>query len=806
MEDKFESAALLMPTVALRGLVVFPGMQVHFDVGREKSMAALKAALDGDRRIFLTAQKDIMTDDPDFNDLYKLGVVATVSHVAKLPVDGEMIVRVSVKGMYRARLNGIVSTEPHLVGAIRACAIRKYDIENEYGQALIRSAKSIFEGYAQSAPQLSPDIILSVLGFDHPGDMADFIAGNIALELPDRQSVLEELDPIKRLEKLCVLLLKESRLLEYEDEIQEMVQKQMDDSQREYYLREQLKVISSQLNNGVSPEEEIQEFRDKIAALPVDDASKEKLLRECDRLERYAVQSPEAAVSRNYLETCLDLPWGKYTKDNLDLARANKILEADHYGLKKVKERILEFMAVRSLAPDVGGQIICLVGPPGVGKTSIGKSIATALGRNYARISLGGVHDEAEIRGHRKTYIGAMPGRIAAALKQAKSMNPVLLLDEIDKMGSDYRGDPSAALLEVLDAEQNHSYRDHYLEIPFDLSNVMFITTANTLDTVPRPLLDRMEVIELNSYTDEEKLMIAKNHLVPKQLAKHGLKKSQLRITDDAIREIIECYTRESGVRNLERSIGDICRKTDMQLLSDPDMKRVTVTCANMEQFLGVRKFLPDRLPGTDQVGLVTGLAWTSVGGETLEVEVNVMEGTGKLELTGNLGDVMKESVHAALSYIRANCAKLGIAPDFYKTKDIHVHFPEGAVPKDGPSAGVTVTTAIVSALTGATVRRDVAMTGEVTLRGRVLRIGGLKEKTMAALRHGVRTVIIPAENERDLEEIDQTVRKQLNFISARTVDTVLDAALNRQVEVPPTVLGTLPEDAAKLRRPGLQQ
>ena len=401
MEDKFESAALLMPTVALRGLVVFPGMQVHFDVGREKSMAALKAALDGDRRIFLTAQKDIMTDDPDFNDLYKLGVVATVSHVAKLPVDGEMIVRVSVKGMYRARLNGIVSTEPHLVGAIRACAIRKYDIENEYGQALIRSAKSIFEGYAQSAPQLSPDIVLSVLGFDHPGDMADFIAGNIALELPDRQSVLEELDPIKRLEKLCVLLLKESRLLDYEDEIQEMDLMQMDDSQREYYLREQLKFISSQLNNGVSPEEEIQEFRDKVAALPVDDASKEKLLRECDRLERYAVQSPEAAVSRNYLETCLDLPWGKYTKDNLDLARANKILEADHYGLKKVKERILEFMAVRSLAPDVGGQIICLVGPPGGGKTSVAKSVARAMGRKYARISLGGVHDEAEIRGHR---------------------------------------------------------------------------------------------------------------------------------------------------------------------------------------------------------------------------------------------------------------------------------------------------------------------------------------------------------------------------------------------------------------------
>ena len=441
-----------------------------------------------------------------------------------------------------------------------------------------------------------------------------------------------------------------------------------------------------------------------------------------------------------------------------------------------------------------------------MGKTSISYSIARSLNRKMVRISLGGVHDEADIRGHRKTYVGAMPGRIMAAMAQAGTCNPVLLLDEIDKMGSDYRGDPSAALLEVLDAEQNHSYRDHYLEIPFDLSNVMFITTANTLDTVPRPLLDRMEVIELSSYTDEEKLMIAKNHLVPKQIARHGLKKSQLRITEDAIREIIECYTRESGVRNLERAVGDICRKTDMQLLSNPELKRITVTSANVEQFLGVRKFLPDRLPGSDQVGLVTGLAWTSVGGETLEVEVNVMDGSGKLELTGNLGDVMKESVHAALSYIRANCTKLGIAPDFYKTKDIHVHFPEGAVPKDGPSAGVTVTTAIVSALTGATVRRDVAMTGEVTLRGRVLRIGGLKEKTMAALRHGIRTVIIPAENERDLEEIDQTVRKQLNFITACTVDTVLDTALNRQVEAPPTMLGTIPEEAAKLRRPGLQQ
>lgn len=813
MEDKFESAALLMPTVALRGLVVFPGMQVHFDVGREKSMAALKAALDGDRRIFLTAQKDIMTDDPDFNDLYKLGVVATVSHVAKLPVDGEMIVRVSVKGMYRARLNGIVSTEPHLVGAIRACAIRKYDIENEYGQALIRSAKSIFEGYAQSAPQLSPDIVLSVLGFDHPGDMADFIAGNIALELPDRQSVLEELDPIKRLEKLCVLLLKESRLLEYEDEIQEMVQKQMDDSQREYYLREQLKVISSQLNNGVSPEEEIQEFRDKIAALPVDDASKEKLLRECDRLERYAVQSPEAAVSRNYLETCLDLPWGKYTKDNLDLARANKILEADHYGLKKVKERILEFMAVRSLAPDVGGQIICLVGPPGVGKTSVAKSVARAMGRKYARISLGGVHDEAEIRGHRKTYIGSMPGRIIAAIQQAGSSNPLILLDEVDKLGSDYKGDPSSALLEVLDSAQNSSFRDHYIEVPFDLSHCMFITTANTTDTIPRALLDRMEVIELGSYTDEEKLQIAKQHLLPKQLKQHGMKRTQVRVSDDAIREIIAGYTRESGVRNLERQLAALCRKCAMRFVSAEPPKRITVTGGNLEAFLGVRKYLPEANTVGDQIGLVTGLAWTAVGGTTLEVEVNVVPGTGKLELTGNLGDVMKESAFAAMSYIRSRAKELGLAPDFYKTNDIHVHFPEGAVPKDGPSAGITICTAIVSALTNRPVRRDVAMTGEISIRGRVLAIGGLKEKTMAALRHGVRTVIIPAENEKDLEEIDQTVRQALQFITVSTADRVLEAALLPAGAPEPEtaapsgtdVLAAIPAPKTR-RKPGIRQ
>ena len=567
-----------------------------------------------------------------------------------------------------------------------------------------------------------------------------------------------------------------------------------------------MKVIREELGEE-SDDNEFENYSSAIRKLQLPEEHEKKLLKDVERLKKQPFGSSEAAVLRNYLDTVLELPWNIRTKERVDVAAARKVLEHDHFGLEKVKQRILEIIAVRQLAPEMPPQIICLVGPPGVGKTSISYSIARCLNRKMARISLGGVHDEADIRGHRKTYVGAMPGRIITALTQAGSSNPLLLLDEIDKMGSDYRGDPSAALLEVLDGEQNHAYRDHYLEIPFDLSDVLFITTANTLDTIPRPLLDRMEIIELGSYTDEEKLMIAKNHLLPKMLKKHGLKKTQLRVTDDAIREMISCYTRESGVRNLERSFGEICRKAAMELLTQEESKRITVTGGNIETYLGVRKYLPDRLPGTDQVGLVTGLAWTSVGGETLEVEVNVMDGSGKLELTGNLGDVMKESAHAALSYIRANAEKLGVPSDFYKTKDIHVHFPEGAVPKDGPSAGVTMCTAIVSALTGVTVRRDVAMTGEISLRGRVMRIGGLKEKTMAALRHGIRTVVIPKDNERDLEEIDQTVRRQLNFISAQTVDAVLDVALNRHQEITPGILTDIPEEMCKkAHKPGLRQ
>ena len=680
------------------------------------------------------------------------------------------------------------------------------DTDSVRSRAMRREANITYASYLELCEHPVQLIQLKIMSSDDSGFIADTIAQNSGMDFKDKVKLLCMLNPVKRLETAVKLLKQEVEVLKLESQIQEKTRSNMEQNQKDYYLREQIRAIREELGEE-DEDSEIQSYTDRICGLCLEESVEKKLLKDVDRLKKQPFGSAEGAVLRNYLDTVLELPWNHRTKERVDVSVARRILEQDHFGLEKVKERILETIAVRQMAPKMPPQILCLVGPPGVGKTSISYSIAKALNRKMARISLGGVHDEADIRGHRKTYIGAMPGRIMAAITQSGSSNPLLLLDEIDKMGQDHRGDPSAALLEVLDGEQNSTYRDHYLEIPFDLSDVMFITTANTLDTVPRPLLDRMEVIELGSYTDEEKLMIAKNHLITKQLDKHGLKKTQLRITEDAIREIITCYTRESGVRNLERSIGEICRKAAMKLLEQEHPKRITVNGNNLEEFLGVRKYLPDCLPPSDQVGLVTGLAWTSVGGETLEVEVNVMDGSGKLELTGNLGDVMKESAHAALSYIRANVQKLGIAPDFYKTKDIHVHFPEGAVPKDGPSAGVTVCTAMVSALTGISVRRDVAMTGEISLRGRVMRIGGLKEKTMAALRHGIHTVIIPRDNQRDLMEIDQTVRRQLNFITAETVDTVLDAALNRNTEVHPAILTDIPEDVkAKIPRQGIRQ
>ncbi len=791
-----------MPILALRGLAVFPDQTVHFDVGRLKSIQALDAAMKQDQTLFLIPQKDMLVDDPKLIDLYPIGTVVKVKQVLK--TQGENL-RVLVTGICRGKISELSQSEPYMSGIVESVSVAETG-DNLRAHALRREAVSLYSQYLQMSEHPAQAVYLRMMSSESSSFIADAIAQNSGIDFPDKAKLLCQLQPVRRLESAVRLLRQEVEMLRLETDIQEKTRSAIDQNNRDYYLREQIKVIREELGEGEDANE-FETYAQKIRDLKLAEEQEKKLLKDVDRLKKQPFGSSEGAVLRNYLDTLLELPWNITTKERIDVAAARKILEHDHFGLEKVKERILEIIAVRQLAPEMPPQIICLVGPPGVGKTSISYSIAKCLNRKMARISLGGVHDEADIRGHRKTYVGAMPGRIMAAMTQAGSTNPLLLLDEIDKMGSDHRGDPSAALLEVLDAEQNHTYRDHYLEIPFDLSDVLFITTANTLDTVPRPLLDRMEIIELGSYTDEEKLMIAKNHLLPKQLNKHGLKKAQLRVTDDAIREIITCYTRESGVRNLERAFGEICRKAAIQIVSQETPKRITVTGSNIETFLGVRKFLPDRLPCMDQVGLVTGLAWTSVGGETLEVEVNVMEGSGKLELTGNLGDVMKESAHAALSYIRANSQKLGIASDFYKTKDIHVHFPEGAIPKDGPSAGVTMCTAIVSALTGTAVRRDVAMTGEISLRGRVMRIGGLKEKTMAALRHGIRTVIIPADNERDLEEIDQTVRRQLNFISAQTVETVLEAALNRQSERNPSVLGEIPGDLKnKAQKPELRQ
>ena len=798
-EEKLYAGKL--PILALRGLTVFPDQTVHFDVGRAKSVLALEAAMKADQTLFLVPQKDLLVDDPKLADLYSIGTVAKVKQVLKTQTEN---LRVLVTGICRGRITELSQSEPYLYGTIEAVAQQKEE-DSIRAQALRREANALYGLYLQMSEHPAQTVYLQMMASTSNGFLADSIAQNSGIEFPDKAKLLCMLNPTRRLETALRLLQREVEMLRVEAEIQEKTKAALDQNQRDYYLREQMKVIREELGEE-DDENECESYAASIRGLKLDKDVEKKLLKDVERLKKQPFGSSEGAVLRNYLDTVLELPWNVKTKERVDVAAARKILEKDHFGMEKVKERILETIAVRQMAPQMPPQILCLVGPPGVGKTSISYSVAKALNRKMARVSLGGVHDEADIRGHRKTYVGAMPGRIMTAMIQAGSSNPVLLLDEIDKMGSDYRGDPSAALLEVLDGEQNRAYRDHYLEIPYDLSDVLFITTANTLDTVPAPLLDRMEVVELGSYTDEEKVMIAKNHLIPKQLAKHGLKKSQLRISEEAVRETISCYTRESGVRGLERCFGDLCRKAAMELLDGETAKKVTVTGSNLEKYLGVRKYLPDRLPCTDQVGLVTGLAWTSVGGETLEVEVNVMDGSGKLELTGNLGDVMKESAHAALSYIRANAAKLGVAPDFYKTKDIHVHFPEGAVPKDGPSAGVTVCTAMVSALTGVSVRSDVAMTGEISLRGRVLRIGGLREKTMAALRHGIRTVIIPADNERDLEEIDQTVRRQLNFVSASTVDMVLETALNRPTECVPALLAELPEKKGRARKPELRQ
>ena len=791
-----------MPVLALRGLAVFPEQTVHFDVGRVKSALALEEAMKGDQMLLLIPQKNIVDDDPGYSGLFTIGTVVKVKQILKAQNDN---IRVLVTGLRRAKITEMLQTSPYLSAMVESVPEVQVN-DNLRSRALRREANALYAGYMDMIERPPQSVQLRLLASDSCGYIADSIAQNSMFDYRDKAKLLCQLNPVRRLEAAVKLLKQEMEMLRLESDIQERTRAIIDQQQKDYYLREQMKAIREELGEG-DDINEFAEYEKGILLLNLPEDSETKLMKDLARLKKQPFGSSEGAVLRNYLDTVLELPWNTSTKERVDVETARKILNKDHYGLEKVKERILETIAVRQMAPEMPPQILCLVGPPGVGKTSVAYSIARSLNRKMARIALGGVHDEADIRGHRKTYVGAMPGRILAAMTQAGSNNPILLLDEVDKMGSDHRGDPSAALLEVLDGEQNKTYRDHYLEIPFELSNVMFITTANTLDTIPRPLLDRMEIIVLNSYTDEEKLMIAKNHLIPKQISKHGLKKSQLRVTDDGIREIIQCYTRESGVRNLERAFAEICRKTAMQLLADENCKRVQISDKNVESFLGVRKFLPERMNAKDQIGIVTGLAWTSVGGDTLEVEVNVMEGTGKLELTGNLGDVMKESVRAAVSYIRANANTMGVAADFYKTKDIHVHFPAGAIPKDGPSAGITICTAIVSALTGVSVRRDVAMTGEISLRGRVLPIGGLKEKTMAALRHGIHTVIIPKDNERDLEEIDQTVRKSLHFVIAETVDTVLDTALNKAAASVPAILKDIPSEMAqKSRKTVIQQ
>ena len=767
-----------IPVLALRGLTVFPHMNLTFDVERRISIAALERAMEADQEIFLVTQREIGVDLPGEKDLYTIGTVSHISQILRLSGTS---VRCVVEGRRRARLRRLWQTEPFLQANVEALeeepeseAFRK----SPRTEALLRQTFHLFSEYAQLTGNV-PEEVLTTLMDDHQqvGELADFIAQNIALRYQDKQALLEEFSPVARIRMLNRFLARENDVLGFEHEMEGKVRDQLARSQREQILRAQIRVLQNELGEGGSDEDELETYRQRIQELALPEETEKHLLKEVSKLAKQPFGSAEGAVIRNYLDVCLEMPWNQETKERVSVDAARKVLEKDHYGLEKVKERILETIAVRQMNPEGKGQILCLVGPPGVGKTSIAISVAKALNRKLARLSLGGVRDEADIRGHRKTYIGAMPGRIVEAISRSGSMNPLLLLDEIDKLGSDYRGDPAAALLEVLDSEQNHAFRDHFLEIPLDLTKVMFITTANTTDTIPRPLLDRMEVIRLASYTDEEKLQIARRHLLPKQLAEHVLKKGAVRISDDVIRSIIRDYTRESGVRLLERRLAAVCRKADVALLKG-DVKRITVTEKDLPKLLDCQPYPPALHTEQEEVGVVNGLAWTEAGGEILEVEVNVMEGSGKLELTGNLGDVMKESAQAAMSCLRSRAEALGIQPDFYKTKDIHVHFPEGAVPKDGPSAGIAVTTAMLSALTGRKIRSGIAMTGEVTLRGRVLAIGGLKEKTMAALRNGIGTVLIPKDNVRDLEEIDQTVRAALHFIPVETVDQVFAAAL----------------------------
>lgn len=764
----------VLPLLPLRGLTVFPYMVLHFDVGREKSIKALEDAMLNNQLIFLVTQKDSKTDMPGEDELFRVGTISRVKQLLKLPGD---TIRVLVEGISRAEISEILQTEPFFTAEVSEKFYTPGEADKIELEALKRKVFETFDDYSKLSSRISPETVVSVMTVEDADQLSDIVASNIFLKVEQKQEILNEFHPVKRLEKLLEILMKEIDILEVEKNISARVRKQIDKMQKEYYLREQLKAIQTELGDKDGVAGEVEEYKERLSKANFPEEVEKKVLKELDRLLKMQPGSAEGSVIRTYLDWIFDLPWSKKTEEVLDLKKAEEILDEDHYGLEKVKERILEYLAVRKLKNNLKGPILCLVGPPGVGKTSIAKSIARAVNRNYVRMSLGGVRDEAEIRGHRRTYVGAMPGRIINALKQAGSNNPLILLDEIDKMSSDFRGDPASAMLEVLDGEQNFAFRDHYLELPFNLSDVLFLTTANNLDTVPRPLLDRMEVIQISGYTEEEKTNIALKYLVPKQIEAHGMQKSNLKIDEQVVRNIINYYTREAGVRNLEREIAAVCRKS-AKVLASGNKKWVRVSSGNLEKYLGVKRFRYDKANEKDEIGIATGLAWTPVGGETLTIEVTLMKGNGRLDLTGHLGDIMKESAKAAMSYIRSKADELNIDSDFYNKLDIHIHVPEGAIPKDGPSAGITLATAMISALTGIPVRRNIAMTGEITLRGRVLPIGGLKEKVLAAHRAGIDTVIIPVENRKDVDEIPDNIKAKIKFVPASNMDTVIKTAL----------------------------
>ena len=761
-----------MPLLPLRGVMVFPYMIIHLDVGREKSIAALEKAMVQDRLIMLSTQKDAITDKPEPDDIFKVGTVAEVKQLLKLPGG---TIRVLVEGLYRAEIVEYISEEPYYeveINEFKDAEEKPTDVE-----ALTRAVVSQFENWVKLSKKIPPETMVSVVVVEEPGRLSDLIVSHLSLKIEDKQLLLEAIDIKERLEKLCEILAREMEILELEKKIAGRVRKQMEKTQKEYYLREQLKAIQKELGEKDDKSTEIAEYREKLEKGNYPEEIKDKIKKEISRLEKMPNMAAETSVVRTYIECLLSLPWGVYTEDNLDINHAEDILNADHFGLDKVKERILEYLSIRKLTDSIKGPILCLVGPPGVGKTSLARSIAKAVDRKFVRVSLGGVRDEAEIRGHRRTYVGAMPGRIIQGMRTAGSSNPVFLLDEIDKMNADFRGDPSAALLEVLDPEQNNTFSDHYVENAFDLSKVLWVVTANTVHNIPRPLRDRMEVINIAGYTEEEKIQIAKRYLIEKQLKEHGLNNKQVSIADNTIQKVISEYTRESGVRSLERSIANLCRKAARKIVQE-DKKSIKITVQNLHTFLGSAKYHKRQAENKDQVGVSTGLAWTEVGGDVLPTEVSILKGKGNLILTGQLGDVMKESAQAGLSYIRSRVEKLGIEPDFYEKNDIHIHLPEGAIPKDGPSAGITMATAVVSALTGKKVRTDVAMTGEITLRGRVLPIGGLKEKVLAAHRLGIKTIILPKENKRDMDDIPNNIRKQLEFVLVEHMDEVLNCAM----------------------------